>query len=320
MIARWTSSAGVSKCHLKIGRRFFWELPQAPIRAAKTHDANMRAIGHLQQAFGKRRLADLTAEEIEQYLRRRLKQHARVKDWFRFQRGPSVEANHGASGVSGASADTHCRRAEEIASGQSLSRCRVPRLGQRSVPSALRRVVGATIDRIPCPWYFRKVVRIITETVLRVYKELAPMKKDQVDLENAFVWIPDSKTTNGVADVPLTELALTAFRDQMKLAGPGPYLFPRDKNGLGHQTTFKTVWHETLKRAKIPYFRIYDLRSTYATWLSAGDVADEWVTQMLRQGDAKVFKKYSQMKREASEKINRHANEDRKDFGSIVVQ
>ena len=38
------------------------------------------------------------------------------------------------------------------------------------------------------------------------------------------------------------------------------------------------------------------LRSTYATRLSAGGVADEWVTQLLRQGDAKVFKKYSQMK------------------------
>ena len=75
----------------------------------------------------------------------------------------------------------------------------------------------------------------------------------------------------------------------------------------GHQTTFKTLWHKTLRRAKIPYFRIYDLRSTYATRLSAGGVADEWVTQMLRQGDAKVFKKYSQMKlqmkREALEKI-----------------
>jgi len=43
-------------------------------------------------------------------------------------------------------------------------------------------------------------------------------------------------------------------------------------------------------------FRIYDLRSTYATRLSAGGVADEWVTQLLRQGDAKVSKKYSQMK------------------------
>ena len=55
------------------------------------------------------------------------------------------------------------------------------------------------------------------------------------------------------------------------------------------------------------------LRSTYATRLSAGGVADESVTQLLRQGDAKVFKKYSQMKlqmkREALLKLNRRANE-----------
>ena len=60
-------------------------------------------------------------------------------------------------------------------------------------------------------------------------------------------------------------------------------------------------------------FRIYDLRSTYATRLSAGGVADEWVTQLLRQGDAKVFKRYSQMKLqmklEALSKLNRKANE-----------
>jgi integrase len=104
------------------------------------------------------------------------------------------------------------------------------------------------------------------------------MKKDQVDLQNAVVWIPDSKTAN-----------------------------------LGHQVTFKTAWAVTLRRATVPYFRIYDLRSTYATRLSASGVADEWVTQLLRQGDAKVFKKYSQMKlqmkREALQKMNRSANE-----------
>ena len=63
----------------------------------------------------------------------------------------------------------------------------------------------------------------------------------------------------------------------------------------------------------MPYFRIYDLRSTYATRLSAGCVADKWVTQLLRQEDAKVFKKYSQMKlqmkRKALQKLNRKANE-----------
>ena len=66
------------------------------------------------------------------------------------------------------------------------------------------------------------------------------------------------------------------------------------------------------------YFRIYDPRSSYATRLSAGVVADEWVIQLLRQGDAKVFKKYSQMKlqmkREAPQKMNRKANEDRPGF------
>jgi hypothetical protein len=50
----------------------------------------------------------------------------------------------------------------------------------------------------------------------------------------------------------------------------------------------------------------------------AGGVADEWVTQLLRQGDAEVFKKYSQMKlqmkREALQKMNRMANEGQRDL------
>ena len=163
------------------------------------------------------------------------------------------------------------------------------------------------------PEYLRNVVQIITETGLRVYKELAPMKKDLVDLPNAVVWIPDSKTPNGIAEVPLTPLAAEALRRQMAITPESPFLFPSDRNPTGYQATFKTVWRKTLRRAKVPYFRIYDLRSTYATRLSAGGVADEWVTQMLRQGDAQVMKKYSQrklqMKREALEKLNRSAGE-----------
>jgi hypothetical protein len=58
---------------------------------------------------------------------------------------------------------------------------------------------------------------------------------------------------------------------------------------------------------------VFDLRSTYATRLSAGGVADEWVRQLRRQSDAKLFEKYSQMKlqmkREALARLNRAANE-----------
>ena len=90
--------------------------------------------------------------------------------------------------------------------------------------------------------------------------------------------------------------ARDAFRDQLSIAGDGPFLFPSDLNPTGHQVELKTVWQKTLRRAKVPYFRIYDLRSTYATRLSAGGVAAEWVTRLLRQGDSQVFKRYSQMK------------------------
>jgi hypothetical protein len=61
-------------------------------------------------------------------------------------------------------------------------------------------------------------------------------------------------------------------------------------------TSLKRVWASTLKRAGIPHFPLYELRHTFATRPSAGGVADHFVTQMLRQGEAEVFKRYSQAK------------------------
>ena|SRR5690349_7287330 len=85
------------------------------------------------------------------------------------------------------------------------------------------------------PAYLRNVIRILTETGLRVYKELAPMRKDQVDLANKTIFISDSKTPTGVAEVPLTDIAVEAFRSQIEEAGPGPWLFPSPLNPTGYQ-------------------------------------------------------------------------------------
>jgi integrase len=298
---------------------FFLEnYSKPPIRAEKTHEANERGCLHLKEAFGQRVIGDITADDIERYLRRRLEARVQVRT---------------AAGV------IQRDRLKPTTVHQEL------RVFRRMLNVAVRKKLLPTN---PCsgvefpvkvkglfrphymawseqqqiefqaPEYLRNVIRIITETGLRVYKELMPMKKEQVDLENAVVWIPDSKTPNGIAEVPLTNLALEAFREQIRISGTGTWLFPSDENPTGHQKTLKTVWHAALRRAKVPYFRIYDLRSAYATRLSAGGVADEWVTQLLRQGDAKVFKKYSQMKlqmkREALLKLNRTANEDRTGF------
>jgi integrase len=242
-------------------------------------------------------LVDLTADVIEAYLRRRLEQRVQI----------TTSAGKVAKGLVQPSTVHQeyrvLRRMLNVAVRKKLlvanpcSGVEFPvRVRSLFRPHYMAWSEQAKIEAM-APGYLRNVIRIITETGLRVYKELAPMKKEDVDLANAIVWIADSKTASGVAEVPLTELAVDAFRNQLAIAGPGPYLFPSTVNPFGYQASFKKVWATTLRKSGVAYFRIYDLRSTYATRLSAGGVADEWVTQLLRQGEAKVFKKYSQMKR-----------------------
>jgi len=292
---------------------FLENYSKPPLRAQKTHAANQRCATHLKAAFTGKKLVEITADAIEDYLRRRLRQRVRRKlaEGYR---------EHGILKSSTVHQEFRVlRRMLNVAVRKKLLPAN-PCAGVE-FPVAVKGLfrphyVSWSEQRMieaHAPEYLRNIVKIITETGLRIYKELIPMKKEQLDLTNATVWIPDSKTPNGVAEVPLTPLAVEAFRDQIRLSPCSPYLFPSDQNPSGHIRTLKTTWEATLRRAKVSYFRIYDLRSTYATRLSAGGVADEWVTQMLRQGDAQVFKKYSQMKlqmkREALEKLNRHANE-----------
>ena len=289
-----------------------------PMRAEKTHEANERAGRHLKEAFGDRSIRELTADDIELYLRRRLQARVQIKT------GAGVVQKDRLKPATVHQELRVLRRMLNVAVRKKL----LPANPCDGVEFPVK-VKGlfrphymnwSEQQRVEfqAPEYLQNIIRIITETGLRVYKELMPMKKEQVDLENAVAWIPDSKTPNGIAEVPLTDLASKAFREQIRISGSGPWLFPNDDSSTGYQKSLKTVWRLTLRRAKVPYFRIYDLRSTYATRLSAGGVADEWVTQLLRQGDAKVFKKYSQMKlqmkREALKKLNRKANEGQAGF------
>jgi integrase len=293
---------------------FFLEnYSQPPIRAAFTHRANIMALKHLKPEFDHQTLGDIDADQIERYLRSRLRQRNRVRTGAGYRELGIVKP-----------ATVHqefrvLRRIFSVAVRKKL--CPVNPCSGVEFPTSLKGlfrphyVSWSEQQRIEAhaPRYFVNVIRIITETGLRVYKELAPMRKDQVDLANAVVWIPESKTPNGVAEVPLTEIALEAFRDQLEISGPGPWLFPSHRSPVGYQRSFRHPWSRSLRRAGVTYFRLYDLRSTFSTRLSAGGVADEWVTQLLRQGDSAVFKKYSQMKlqmkREALQKLNRQANE-----------
>ena len=293
---------------------FFLEnYSKPPIRAEKTHEANENALKTLKPMFGTCKLLDIDATQIEVHLRTRLQQKKHVRRKSGIVQLGTLKATsvHQEFRVLRRILSVAVKKKVLLANPCAAVEFPVMVKGLFR-PHYMTWSEQAKIEK-EAPAYLRNVIRIITETGLRVYKELACLKKDQVDLANKVVFIVDSKTPTGVAEVPLTDIAADAFRDQIKLSGPGPWLFPSSRKPTEHQVDFKKTWQRTLARAGVPHFRLYDLRSTYATRLSAGGVADEWVTQMLRQTDAKVFKKYSQMKlqmkREALTRINRRAGD-----------
>lgn len=149
------------------------------------------------------------------------------------------------------------------------------------------------------------------------------MRKEQVDLANRFVHLPDSKTPNGIVDMPMIQRAHQAFADQMQESKGSEYLFPATNptSAKPHLRNIRRGWNATLRRAGVEHFSLYELRHTFATRLSAGGVADHFVTQLLRPGDSAVFKRYSQAKlnmmREAPAKLDRGANEHAGAFAAI---
>jgi hypothetical protein len=102
------------------------------------------------------------------------------------------------------------------------------------------------------PSYLRHIIVIMTEMGLRPYKDLLPMLKSQVDLENRVAHISESRTGNRIGEMPTAELALKAFREQVEESAGSEYLFHRltargTKPFLGNVppngVTAHGVWH-----------------------------------------------------------------------------
>jgi integrase len=305
---------------------FLEKRSKPPFRAEKTHIENLNALKFLRPFFGPTRLSEITSEEIEDYIEQRLSSGRRVHTKFGIQyRGKLKPATvHKEYRI--------LRRILNVAVKQkrlTLNPCTAVEFPV-SVSKTTRKPHYMTASEqaqieFAAPNYLKHAMVIISEMGLRPYKELMPMLKPQVDLENKVVHIPDSKTPNGIGDMPMTPMAREAFAAQIAETLGSEYLFPtpKPKAKKPYITNLRKVWVATLRRAGVPYFSLYELRHTFATRLSAGGVADHFVTQMLRQGDSGVFKRYSQAKlnmmREALARLDRRANEHDGSFGTAKL-
>ena len=199
-----------------------------PFRASKTHEVNERALKHLRKMFENTKLAELNADDIEGFLRRRLKQRVQVKAKDGFVEKGLLKATtvHQELRVLRRMLNVPVRK--KFLFANPCSGVEFPaRVDGLFRPHYVTWSEQQKIETAG-PEYLRNVIRIVTETGLRIYKELTPMKKEQLDLENGTVWIPDSKTPNGIAEVPLTEIAAMHFGSNWLSQRPAPF-FSRAK-------------------------------------------------------------------------------------------
>ena len=319
----------LSSRNLTFGEWADWFLEKRskpPIRSEKTHQQNINAVKYLRPVFGSLFLSEITSDSIESYIERRLKEGRRIHTKFGLITRGKLKP---------ATVDQEYRVLRNMLNvAIRQKKLVVNPCGAVEFPVSVKHSIrkphymtSSEQERIEflAPSYLKHIIVIMTEMGLRPQKELLPMLKCQVDLQNRLVHIADSKTESGIGDMPMTELAYTAFKQQMEDTVGSDYLFPRltERGTKPYLCSVKKVWRNTLRRAKVPYFSLYELRHTFATRLSAGGVADHFVTLMLRQGDAGVFKRYSQAKlnmmREALGKLERAANERPTNSGTATA-
>src|SRR6202167_4376682 len=161
---------------------FFLEnYSKPPIRAASTHEANENALKSLRPVFGSMKMTEIDATQIDIHLRNRLKhrKHVRRKEGIAELGLLKPATVHQEFRI--------LRRIFSVAVKKKLcpaNPCTAVEFPVRGKgvfrPHYMTWAEPLKIEQ-HAPAYLRNVIRIITETGLRVYKELASLKKEQVD-------------------------------------------------------------------------------------------------------------------------------------------
>ena len=216
------------------------EVPEAPVR--------------------ENRLSDITVEDIEAYLMTRLNTGKRVHTKLGLQlRGRLKPATvHQEFRILSRILNVAVKKRRLAVNPCGSVEFPVALAGTTRKPHYLSASEQARLEAC-APLFLRNIIAIMVEMGLRPYRELIPMRKEQVDLENGIVHLPDSKTVNGITDMPMTDRACVAFASQMKQSGDSDYLFPSPRMGSSkpHIATVCKLWNRTLTaRRAVPFFVI----------------------------------------------------------------
>lgn len=164
-------------------------------------------------------------------------------------------------------------------------------------------------------WEAAYLLALISVNTTAGPKETYTLRLKDVDVEASTIRIqPEgAKNVHRIRTIPLNDEALAAVKRALKRAKelgatePDHYLFPYRVYGgqnpghdpTRHQTTFKTSWCSLRNAAKLPSFRMYDLRHhAITTLLENPKVSEQTVEDIAGHINPKMKKRYSHIRME----------------------
>jgi integrase len=139
---------------------------------------------------------------------------------------------------------------------------------------------------------FRDVVILVRDTGMRNEKELYHVRIENIDWNRRIIFVPDSKTINGVREVPLSDRALNLLRTRCAPRSEG-WVFPSKRSRSGHLTTMARRFREARAKAGLPKSLVlYCGRHDFGTRVLKKTGNLKLVMQTMGHVDVKTAMKY----------------------------
>lgn len=110
----------------------------------------------------------------------------------------------------------------------------------------------------------REVAKLILNTGLRP-EEVYRLRREDVHVLEGYLHVPFGKTRAAKRDIPLSKEARKLLAQRLDKSGNSPYMFPSKKDPSRPMGNIANTHNRTVKRAGSEWFRLYDLRHTFAT-------------------------------------------------------
>ena len=139
---------------------------------------------------------------------------------------------------------------------------------------------------------FRDVVILVRDTGMRNEKELYHVRIENIDWDRRIIFVPDSKTVNGIREVPLSDRALNLLRIRCGSRSEG-WVFPSKRSGSGHLTTTARRFRQARAKAGLPKnLVLYCGRHDFGTRVLKKTGNLKLVMQAMGHVDVKTAMKY----------------------------